>query len=160
MLRGGTLPSLGDTPLSSSGRDKVSEASGRSLMHVQHLPGRLFAVFLSDVPKVVRYSISCAIANVLYFALYTLLLGSISSAGLCVNMAYGASVVWQHALHRVLVYGKSLNLNKVYFKELVGIYMAYAIAFVLNPLITEACIAFGKVSAAPFSFHGVLLCNT
>ena len=112
------------------------------------LPERLFALFLSDVPKVLRYSISCAIANALYFALYTVLLGSISSAGLCVNMAYGASVVWQHALHRVLVYGKSLTLNKLYFKELVGIYMAYAIAFILNPLITEACIAFGKAHIA------------
>ncbi len=54
-------------------------------------------------------------------------------------------VVWQHALHRILVYGKSIQLNSVYFKELAGIYMAYGVAFVLNPLITESCIALGKV---------------
>jgi hypothetical protein len=54
-------------------------------------------------------------------------------------------VVWQHALHRILVYGKSIKLNSVYFKELAGIYMAYGVAFVLNPLITESCIALGKV---------------
>ena len=54
-------------------------------------------------------------------------------------------VVWQHALHRILVYGKSIKLNSVYFKELAGTYMAYGVAFVLNPLITESCIALGKV---------------
>jgi hypothetical protein len=58
-------------------------------------------------------------------------------------------VVWQHALHRILVYGKSIQLNSVYFKELAGIYMAYGVAFVLNPLITESCIALGKVLPEP-----------
>ena len=48
--------------------------------------------WLAEVPKVVRYTISCAIANVLYFGLYTVLLGFIASAGLCVNLAYLASV--------------------------------------------------------------------
>jgi len=102
------------------------------------------SLFLSEVPKVMRYTVSCAIANILYFGLYSLLLGFISSAGLCVNLAYLASVMWQHALHRILVYGKNLKLNALYFKELAGIYMAYGIAFILNPLITEGVLALGK----------------
>jgi len=113
-------------------------------------PARMLALFLSAVPMVVRYSISCALANILYFGLYRLLLESISSAGLCVNLAYVASVVWQHALHRLLVYGKALELNALYFKELAGVYVAYGLAFILNPIITEACIAMGKVLCAPF----------
>lgn len=141
-----TLPPLGDVPQSSSGPDKLSEG-GRRVGKLPLLlsPSYLFSLFLSKVPKVVRYAISCLVANVLYFGLYTLLLGSISSAGLCVNLAYLASVVWQHALHRILVYGKGIEINALYWKELFGIYMAYGIAFILNPIITEGCIAMGQV---------------
>eukprot|EP00277_Geminigera_cryophila_P002850 CAMPEP_0179426442 /NCGR_PEP_ID=MMETSP0799-20121207/12739_1 /TAXON_ID=46947 /ORGANISM="Geminigera cryophila, Strain CCMP2564" /LENGTH=317 /DNA_ID=CAMNT_0021201191 /DNA_START=129 /DNA_END=1082 /DNA_ORIENTATION=+ len=137
-LRGGrSLPPLWIQP--DSGHDQLDDKWPLILS-----PSRLLSLFLSEVPKVMRYSVSCFIANVLYFGLYSLLLGFMSSAGLCVNLAYLASVVWQHALHRLLVYGKSLQLNALYFKELAGIYMAYSIAFILNPLITEGCISLGK----------------
>lgn len=138
-LRGGSeLPPLGDAPPLSPGPEKPGKGGRR----------RIQDIWLAEVPKVVRYTVSCAIANLLYFGLYTVLLGFIASAGLCVNLAYLASVVWQHALHRILVYGKNIKLNKLYFKELAGIYMAYGVAFVLNPLITEGCITMGKAHIA------------
>jgi hypothetical protein len=133
-------------------RDKLSEVHGNRFKFFL-FPSQLFALFLSDVPKVARYTISCAIANVLYFWLYSLLLESIASAGVCVNIAYAASVVWQHALHRILVYGKGVELSVPYLKELMGIYMAYIVSFILNPMITEACIALGNVINAHTCTH-------
>ncbi|EKX40925.1 hypothetical protein GUITHDRAFT_164505, partial [Guillardia theta CCMP2712] len=109
---------------------------------------RVLEVFNSQVPLTVRYTVSCGIANVLYFGLYSILLGFITSAGISVTIAYLCSVSWQHALHRVLVYGKDLQINAIYLKELAGIYMAYSIAFVLNPMITEGCIGLGKMYIA------------
>lgn len=147
LLRGGSALPIGDPTPPFAGQSKPSGmgevASEGGLQFFS--PGRVSSLFLSGTPKVLRYSISCALANLLYFALYRFLLDFISSAGLCVNLAYVASVVWQHAFHRILVYGKALELNALYFKELAGIYVAYGLAFVLNPVITEACIALGKV---------------
>ena len=157
LLRGGspsTLP-LGEPAPAFAGQGKTSGAGGgayeRDLPFLS--PRRLLSLFLSSTPKVVRYSISCVLANILYFALYRFLLDFISSAGLCVNLAYVASVVWQHAFHRILVYGKPLELNALYFKELAGIYVAYGLAFILNPIITETCIALGKVGRFSHDYH-------
>jgi len=103
-----------------------------------------WAQYSKWVPLPLRYTLSCGISNVLYFGLYWALLGCITSAGIAVTLAYLASVSWQHALHRVLVYGKDLHVDAGYMRELGGIYAAYSAAFVLNPFITEGVILLGK----------------
>jgi hypothetical protein len=63
-----------------------------------------------------------------------------------------ASVAWQHALHRLLVFGKSLSISREYFTELGSTYLAYSLSFVLMPLIAESFIAFAQLAwkaAAP-----------
>lgn len=117
---------------------------GAMLASEESQGGKVWQVYEKSTTPFLRYSISCTISNVLYFGLYLLLLQVIPSAGLAVTIAYMASVTWQHALHRIVVYGKGLNLSPAYFRELAGIYGAYSIALVLNPFITEGVVKAGQ----------------
>jgi len=107
-------------------------------------PDTLWQRYSNFLPLPARYALSCGLSNILYFGLYWALLGCITSAGIAVTLAYLASVSWQHAFHRVLVYGKDLHVDAGYMRELGGIYAAYSAAFVLNPFITEGVIVLGK----------------
>ena len=49
-------------------------------------------------------------------------------------------MAWQHALHRVFVFGKPLTISREYFKELGATYAAYSLSFVLMPILAEGFI--------------------
>ncbi len=49
-------------------------------------------------------------------------------------------MAWQHALHRVVVFGKTLHVTPEYMKELGATYVAYSLSFILMPVIAEGFI--------------------
>mmetsp|Transcript_21059 Transcript_21059/g.50018 ORF Transcript_21059/g.50018 Transcript_21059/m.50018 type:complete len:314 (+) Transcript_21059:217-1158(+) len=142
-LRGGSLLSEMSQDLIRDSSLSLRDISMTNMGDIAKAPS-LYDSYNKLIPLPVRYTLSCGISNVLYFGLYWALLGCITSAGIAVTLAYLASVSWQHALHRVLVYGKDLKVDAGYMRELGGVYAAYSAAFVLNPFITEGVIMLGR----------------
>ncbi len=77
----------------------------------------------------------------LHYVLQTLVgtLGASMLVSLAWAISYLLSIVWQHALHRLLVFGSRGN----YVKSLVATYIAYSLSLVLSSLLSYLLSAVG-----------------
>jgi len=93
-----------------------------------------------DKKRILMFNVSGFIGTVLFFYFYEFVVEALSSAlvpgtflaNYKVTIAWTfsnlVSILWQHSLHRYLVYGHS----KPYFQSLVGTYAAYSVSIVLS----------------------------
>eukprot|EP01127_Copromyxa_protea_P002814 TRINITY_DN12753_c0_g1_i1.p1 TRINITY_DN12753_c0_g1~~TRINITY_DN12753_c0_g1_i1.p1 ORF type:complete len:144 (-),score=18.13 TRINITY_DN12753_c0_g1_i1:65-460(-) len=79
--------------------------------------------------QVVLFNLSGLIGTALFFGVYNFILSQFpDSQGLVWTLSYLLSIVWQHALHRAIVFGSS----QPYFKSLISTYAAYSVGIVLS----------------------------
>eukprot|EP01065_Artemidia_motanka_P032518 TRINITY_DN39513_c0_g1_i1.p1 TRINITY_DN39513_c0_g1~~TRINITY_DN39513_c0_g1_i1.p1 ORF type:complete len:239 (+),score=28.93 TRINITY_DN39513_c0_g1_i1:197-913(+) len=93
--------------------------------------------FLDWIPEFIRFAISGGIGTLLDFLAYRMLYESslfpVFKATLSWTTAYAMSVVWQHALHALLVFGSFGSGG--YCRSLGTTYMAYAASIAFSPFI-------------------------
>lgn len=107
-----------------------------------------------------RFQISGAVGTALYFVLYNALLAVYPPhwpyhISVCLGLAYAASILWQHSLHRFFVFG----FGAPYLRSLCATYAAYALSMVASPFITEFFVQSVGVGAQAAWFLGLIICG-
>eukprot|EP00123_Amoebidium_parasiticum_P022466 comp87909_c0_seq1/m.48520 comp87909_c0_seq1/g.48520 ORF comp87909_c0_seq1/g.48520 comp87909_c0_seq1/m.48520 type:complete len:149 (-) comp87909_c0_seq1:26-472(-) len=93
---------------------------------------------MSDTGKqVIWFNISGAIGTVIFNFFYEGLLrvwpSDFKRATVCWAVSYFVSIIWQHALHRYLVFGT----GSPYLRSLVYTYTCYTLSIVLSTIIND-----------------------
>jgi putative flippase GtrA len=98
-----------------------------------------------DAGQIVRFNVSGGIGTAIFFGVYTIILQYFPDRQALVwTLSYLLSIIWQHALHRFLVFGS----DKPYFKvwpgleatnqqSLLGTYLAYSVGIVISHFLME-----------------------
>ena len=89
------------------------------------------------VPEFARFNVSGFIGTILFQQMNNFVYYSVQDfeseykSSVVFGVCYVVSCLWQHALHRHLVFGT----NGPYLKSLLGFYASYSISIVLSPII-------------------------
>ena len=101
---------------------------------------------IDALPEFVRFTLSGMIGTLLDYIAYKILYDSeifpVFRATLSWTIAYTLSVIWQHALHSVFVFGGFGGMG--YFKSLGTMYVAYGGSIILSPAINWGLVEFAK----------------
>ncbi|KAJ9464357.1 hypothetical protein DIPPA_15989 [Diplonema papillatum] len=102
---------------------------------------------LDDLPEIVRFALSGAIGTLLDYLAYKLLYDAnvfpYYRATLSWAVAYAISVVWQHTLHAMFVFGGFGPTG--YCKSLFSMYIAYSGSILFSPVINWTLVEYGKL---------------
>mmetsp|Transcript_7168 Transcript_7168/g.22681 ORF Transcript_7168/g.22681 Transcript_7168/m.22681 type:complete len:145 (+) Transcript_7168:1-435(+) len=92
---------------------------------------------IKAVPRPLMFQISGIIGTALFYVAYEAIYAAnqvdFHRAGVSWALSYGLSILWQHALHRYLVFGPHGN----YVKSLIYCYVCYALSIVLSSLVMD-----------------------
>jgi len=106
---------------------------------------------LDRIPEFGRFIMSGMIGTILDFIAYKFLYESslfpYFKATLSWTVAYAMSVVWQHALHALLVFGSFGNHG--YCRSLGATYMAYSMSIVFSPFINWSLVEYARMHHTP-----------
>lgn len=96
------------------------------------------AVKENELKKAVLFNVSGLIGTGLFYALYEALFSVYPSASNCWALSYMISIIWQHALHRYLVFGGSGN----YWSTLLWSYVVYSASIILSTVCIQILVEY------------------
>ena len=104
------------------------------------------AGFMGRIPEVVRFFFSGGIGTLLDYIAYKAIYDSVEfpffRATLSWALAYALSVVWQHSLHALFVFGGYGPLG--YVRSLGAMYVAYSGSILFSPVINWMLVEYAK----------------
>lgn len=90
---------------------------------------------MTDWKQVFLFNLSGAIGTVLFYFLYEFILHALvpnffgsMKASFAWTISYIVSIIWQHALHRYIVFGTKTS----YLKSLIGTYASYFVSIIFS----------------------------
>lgn len=110
---------------------------------------------IEAVPRPIMFQISGIIGTALFYLAYEAIYAAnqldFHRAGVAWASAYALSILWQHALHRLLVFGPQGN----YIRSLLYCYVCYAVSIVLSSVVMDFLVEVAHLEVrAPAFAHG------